>query len=822
MKPQSLILAMLTLLCFSVTAQVKKIGELQDNSGEITNFQIDDNNRYIAIGNKIGILSVFDFGSQSELYKVRPHRDEINFIQYNNAANEIVTFSDSEIVFTNASDGAQKSKITIFDKIKWVDINNNTQLLFILASRGEVDPVPKIYQIELDSRKFDVLQTNAGAVDAFKSSPDGKYLYIGKNEDVLVKDISLDIIEKKLRGHDNSIEWMDLNPSKPDWMTTSDRYTIRFWKISSGKSYFMKWKVVPTPEDFDKIYGAWILNEDNKLLIHGDDGVKIRDVSNPHDEVSLISATGLKVERVRVSPDKSTIMLQATENSIEVWSSGSAPAVASTAAPTRTSAAATAAPIATINSSDEIYRKYKTEIDNELNLRAELFKPRGEFERTTDYEARLEKAEEYKNGIFDYYRDLANREAEVARELEKARLKILAEKEKRDSERRAALFRDKIKGSYKEYFTRISELGTYNADTEEFPITIDGMTHQVKVPFDKARAFKQNSPFFKVVGNSQLLDDAVTLEKFNYKIVTDTKEVYEFGKQREALFVTGESDKLLNSLISTPAPAAAVATSTPANNIAPAAKPAGMSEMDARIVDYFSTKTYHALLIGVNEYQDPSITQLDGPINDANKLKNILTRKYTFEEENITFLQNPTRTEIIETFDDLQSKIGEDDNLLIFYAGHGVWDEDLKQGFWLPSDAKRTSKAAWLSNAMIRDYIGGIHTKHTLLVADACFSGGIFKTRDVFIENMASLELAKLPSRKAITSGAMKTVPDKSVFIEYLTKRLEENERHLLPAEILFSSFKIAVMNNSHGQVPQFGDIKGAGDEGGDFVFLKR
>ncbi|MEP2511643.1 MAG: hypothetical protein ABJH72_19905, partial [Reichenbachiella sp.] len=73
-----------------------------------------------------------------------------------------------------------------------------------------------------------------------------------------------------------------------------------------------------------------------------------------------------------------------------------------------------------------------------------------------------------------------------------------------------------------------------------------------------------------------------------------------------------------------------------------------------------------------------------------------------------------------------------------------------------------------------------------------------------------------------ITSGAMKTVPDKSVFIEYLAKRLEENERSLLPAEILFSSFKIAVMNNSHGQVPQFGDIKGAGDEGGDFIFLKR
>ena len=815
MKLLSLLLILVTYIHSDLLGQAKKIADLSDNSGEITEFEIDEYNKYVAIGNEIGILTLFDLASQSELFKVRAHREEINFIKFYSAKNQIITFTDNEIVFTQNSDGAQVSKISIFDKIDWVDVNNATGKMYVMSTRGEADPVKKIYKIDLDSRKFDIFQPNVGGVETFKSSHDGKTVYIGKNEELLIKNVDLDIIDKKLNGHDNRIESLDINASKSDWITTTDRYTIRFWKISSGKSYLLKWKVVPTPEDFDKVYASWILNDENKLLIHGEEGLKIRDISNPHDEVSIISSTGLKIEKVNLSSDKTIILLQSLENSIEVWSSGSKPGVTT---PTMASRSAESS-IPVVNSSDEIYRKYKTEIDKELNLRAELFKPRGEFERTADYDERKVKAEEYKEGIFDYYRDLANREAEVEKELEQARLKILAEKEKRDSERRAALFRDKIKGSYKEYFTRISELGTYNADTEEFPITIDEMTYQVKVPFDKARDFKQNSPFFKVVGNSQLLDDAVTMDKFNYKIVTDKKEVYEFGKQRKALFVENEADQLLNSI--TRGTSVATAAPTPAVS-KPSASSENTSELDSRIVDYFSTKTYHALLIGVNEYMDPSITQLDGPIADAGKLKDVLTRNYTFEEENITFLKNPTRTEIIETFDELQAKIDEDDNLLIFYAGHGVWDEDLKQGFWLPSDAKRTSKAAWLSNAMIRDYIGGIHTKHTLLVADACFSGGIFKTRDMFVQNMASLELAKLPSRKAITSGAMKTVPDKSVFIEYLTKRLEENDRSLLPAEILFSSFKIAVMNNSHGQVPQFGDIKGAGDEGGDFIFLKR
>ncbi|SMD31729.1 WD40 repeat [Reichenbachiella faecimaris] len=816
MKNLLILVLMLSLPILSSFGQTKKVAELEDNSGEITEFQVDENNQYIAIGNEIGILTVFDFSTKEELYKIRPHKEKIKFIRFYSGQNQVVSFTDSEIVFSNASDGAQISKISLFEKIDWVDLNNSSQMLYLLSTKGVSDPSKRIYKVELQSRKFDVFHASTGGIGTFKTSYDGKLMYLAKGDEILVKNIDLDIIDKKLKGHEANIEHIDLNPSKTDWMTTTDKYSLRFWKISSGKSYLLKWKAVPTPEDFDKLYYSWVLNQQNKILIHGEEGLKIRDVSNPHDEVSIISSTGLKIEKVALSPDKSSILIQSRDNSIEVWSSGEAPQIASN--DTNTRSTETTTPV--INSSDEIYKKYKVEIDKELNLRAELYKPRGEFERTTDYEARLDEAETYKEGIFDYYRDLANREAEVAKELEAARLKILAEREKRDSERRAALFRDKIKGSYQEYYTRISELGTYNADTEEFPITIDGMTHSVKVPFDKARAFKQNSPFFKVVGNSQLLDDAVTLEKFNYKIVTDSKEVYEFGKQKKALFVADEADLLLNGLIK---PTQATAAATPVVSRPATASPeTEESELDSRIVDYFSTKTYHALLIGVDEYRDPSITQLDGPIADAGRLKDVLTRNYTFEEENITFLQNPTRTEIIETFDELQSKIDEEDNLLIFYAGHGVWDEDLKQGFWLPSDAKRTSKAAWLSNAMIRDYIGGIHTKHTLLVADACFSGGIFKTRDMFIQNMASLELAKLPSRKAITSGAMKTVPDKSVFIEYLTKRLEENERSLLPAEILFSSFKIAVMNNSHGQVPQFGDIKGAGDEGGDFIFLKR
>jgi hypothetical protein len=242
------------------------------------------------------------------------------------------------------------------------------------------------------------------------------------------------------------------------------------------------------------------------------------------------------------------------------------------------------------------------------------------------------------------------------------------------------------------------------------------------------------------------------------------------------------------------------------------------------LITELGARKYYALIIGTDNYEDDGITDLDNPVHDARELENVLEKYYTFDSENIDFLANPTRTEIIESFDALSEKITERDQLLIFYAGHGIWDERLSQGFWLPSDAKLSSKAQWLSNSTIRDYIGGIQSKHTLLITDACFSGSIFKERSVSFNNSrAILEMYKLPSRKAMTSGALKTVPDKSVFITYLLKNLVNNEQPLLSAEDLFRIFKIAVINNSpNGQVPQYGAIGQVGDEGGDFIFLKK
>src|SRR6266542_3189589 len=238
---------------------------------------------------------------------------------------------------------------------------------------------------------------------------------------------------------------------------------------------------------------------------------------------------------------------------------------------------------------------------------------------------------------------------------------------------------------------------------------------------------------------------------------------------------------------------------------------------------------YHALLIAVQDYDHPSVNRLDYPVGDAQQVERELTSRYTFEPQNVTTLKNPDRRTILDALDQMTEKLKPEDNLLIFYAGHGQWDEQRKQGYWLPRDAMRERRADWISNSDLRDAIRGIKARHILLISDACFAGGIFQAREAFgPASSAVAELDNLPSRTAMTSGALTTFPDRSVFVEYLLKRLRDNTEERLPALELFSKLRLPVINNSPTQkdgfrpTPRYGTIFEVGDEGGDFIFVRR
>jgi tetratricopeptide (TPR) repeat protein len=231
----------------------------------------------------------------------------------------------------------------------------------------------------------------------------------------------------------------------------------------------------------------------------------------------------------------------------------------------------------------------------------------------------------------------------------------------------------------------------------------------------------------------------------------------------------------------------------------------------------------YCLLIAAQNYKDPTIPSLENPIQDAVRLKIILKKAYQFQDENIISLFNPDANDIKRQLLELTNQVQPEDNLLIFYAGHGIWVDKEKKGYWLMTDAQRKDPNTWVPNKVVLDLIAKLPARHTLLITDACFSGSVFKTRSITgAAPVAVQNMAEKISRVAITSGNDTEVPDESVFMKYLVKALSENQEKYMTAQKMFINHIIEAVMTETKTEPRYGTLELAGHVGGDFVFVKK
>jgi cupin superfamily acireductone dioxygenase involved in methionine salvage len=245
--------------------------------------------------------------------------------------------------------------------------------------------------------------------------------------------------------------------------------------------------------------------------------------------------------------------------------------------------------------------------------------------------------------------------------------------------------------------------------------------------------------------------------------------------------------------------------------------------------EVISAGKYFAFIIGIDKYKG-SWPTLTNAVHDAKSMEDELKKEYGFADVISLYNEDATRANIISKFEDLTTKISKDDNLLIFYSGHGDFKQQYNKGYWVPVDATSNSTVSFISNSDIQTYINGINSKHILLIADACFTGDIFRGQsselpfeksDRYIE-----EAYSKPSRFAMTSGNIQPVADggkdnHSVFTYYLLKYLKEMDSKYFSARELFNNIERPVINNSE-QEPQYKPLKNAGDEGGQFIFIRK
>ncbi|MCU7493846.1 MAG: caspase family protein [Ignavibacteria bacterium] len=249
-----------------------------------------------------------------------------------------------------------------------------------------------------------------------------------------------------------------------------------------------------------------------------------------------------------------------------------------------------------------------------------------------------------------------------------------------------------------------------------------------------------------------------------------------------------------------------------------------------KMADLLTGGRYFALVIGINSYSGywPA---LRCAVNDAKEICEVLKDRYRFDSVITILDKEATRRNIMQCLEWLSTNLNKDDNLLIFYAGHGQFNKVLNKGYWVPVDATINSVADYVANSEVRTFLAGIPSRHTLLITDACFAGDIFrgsKGESLAFDpnNMDKYyrEVYRRQSRLALTSGGIEEVQDDgkeghSIFTFYLLKALKENKSRYMDSSQLYNDLRIGVANNSE-QTPMLQVVKDTYDEGGQFIFV--
>ncbi|MEO5602934.1 MAG: caspase family protein [Cyclobacteriaceae bacterium] len=240
-------------------------------------------------------------------------------------------------------------------------------------------------------------------------------------------------------------------------------------------------------------------------------------------------------------------------------------------------------------------------------------------------------------------------------------------------------------------------------------------------------------------------------------------------------------------------------------------------------------RTDYALIFATDQYDHWS--DLVNPVFDSKAIATDLTNMYGYKVE---MVENATQDIVLKKLREYaEKKYKPLDQVFIFFAGHGTYDQTFGEGFVVTreSQVNDVGKTSYLSHNRLRSIVNNIPCDHIFLAMDVCF-GGTFDAvlassrggeEEVYREqNKAEFITRKLTykTRRYLTSGGKTYVSDgvpgkhspfAKNFIEALRSRGGRDGILTLPE---LYSFVERLKNQ-----PRFGEF-GDNAPGSDFIFV--
>ena len=233
----------------------------------------------------------------------------------------------------------------------------------------------------------------------------------------------------------------------------------------------------------------------------------------------------------------------------------------------------------------------------------------------------------------------------------------------------------------------------------------------------------------------------------------------------------------------------------------------------------------YALVVGISNYAH--LPSLPTAVNDAEAIAEVLRCRYGFD---VTLLTDAGRREIMGALGKIRRWLMPEDQLLVYFSGHGLFDADTSKSFWQPVDAVPDDDFTWISIDDVRRYIRNSASDRTLVIADSALAfcranclitpeqaeQNLYKSCDLGGGvHLSCVTPSRWPTIRVIWAGGTEPVPHPSGHSQFAYRLLEtltNNEARLLTSSQLFRrSFE--PMKAEGSNLPIYGILESEADD---------
>jgi hypothetical protein len=338
-------------------------------------------------------------------------------------------------------------------------------------------------------------------------------------------------------------------------------------------------------------------------------------------------------------------------------------------------------------------------------------------------------------------------------------------------------------------------LQKYDSENETFLLKLSNTeSFPLPVPINEAKSFKENfNPSLFINIDMVMKDNTFILSHIEY-VKNENEYVYDISDNYS--YATTTFDYNFDEIdidIQESSSSNTIKTSNTSIRV-------GNSFVDSDIPKNKKVSNRYALVIGNEDYSSFQRTlnseqNVDYAENDATIFKQYCLNTLGVKQENMHFLLNATAgqmSQVIDLTSKILSKLGDEAELIVYYAGHGYPDELTKVPYLIPVDVSATNLSSAIKLSDVYSKLSETNASKISIFLDACFTGGgrasgLVASRGVKVRPKEGSLSGNLVVFSA-SSGDQSSLPyhkeAHGMFTYHLLKKLQETQGNVSMGEL--------------------------------------